>query len=161
MATTPPPSGIARVRRGAIRRRLSSVRTRLRRRQLDAALALGQDPWSTAELVLRAAQLTSLPARRRLADALEELVAVAQRRRAPAPYLRVRSGVVLERREALLVLAQCLREPAPVEVAVVARLALLAWDESSPVYVGGRHPAGVGETASRCLHRLGDLPEPA
>jgi len=159
MDATSPPNGVARVRRGLIGRGLSVVRVRLRRRRLDAALALGVDPWSTAELVVRASWLTSWPGRLRLAEALDELVGVAERRRAPAPYLHVRNGVVLDQREALLVLAQRLREPAPVEVAVVARLAVLAWDESSPVYVGGRHPAGVRETAGRCLHGLGGLPE--
>jgi hypothetical protein len=161
MESTPPPNSVARVPPGPMGRRLIAVRTRLRRRQLDVALALGQDPWMTAELMARAAQLASRPERERLADALEELVGIAERRRAPSPYLRVRDGVVLERREALLALAHRLREPAPVEVAVVARLAILAWDDSSPVYVGGRHPAGVAETATRCLHRLGDLAEPA
>jgi hypothetical protein len=159
MEATSLPNGVARVRRGVIGRRLSAVRVGLRRRRLDAALAFGEDPWSTAELVVRASRLTSWPERRRLAVALEELVGIAERRRAPAPCLPVRNGVVLDQREALLVLAHRLREPAPVEVAVVAGLAVLAWDESSPVYVGGRHPAGVRETASRCLQRLGDLPE--
>jgi hypothetical protein len=35
-------------------------------------------------------------------------------------------------------------------VAVVATLAWLAHDESSPVYVGGNPPAGLAATAARC-----------
>jgi hypothetical protein len=48
---------------------------------------------------------------------------------------------VFERREALCALVARLRAPAPLDVAVVARLALLAWDEASPVYVAGGYPS--------------------
>jgi hypothetical protein len=100
--------------------------------------------------MLRASRLSSLTGRREIATALEELVTLAERDRAVLPYVRIRCGVVLEQRDSLLQLAAQLREPAPVSVAVVATLAWLASDESSPVYVGGTPPAGVAETASRC-----------
>jgi hypothetical protein len=58
--------------------------------------------------------------------------------------------VVLEQRDTLLELAARLREPAPVSVDVVATLAWLVKDESSPVFVGGNPPAGVADTAARC-----------
>jgi hypothetical protein len=44
--------------------------------------------------------------------------------------------VVRDERDILLELAAQLREPAPVSVTVLATLAWLALDESSPVYVG-------------------------
>ena len=154
-------NGVGALDRGVLGRHLSRVRARVHGRELDAALADGQDPWSSSELMVRASWLCSLPERRKLATALAGLVVFAEQRRPPppsaSPYFRVRYDVVLEQRDALLVLAERLREPAPVEVAVVAQLALLVWDESSPVYADGKHPAGVGEVAAQCLHALGDL----
>jgi hypothetical protein len=105
--------------------------------------------------MLRAARLCSLPRRQETAAALEELVTVAEHNRAGMPSSRkrarrIRFDVVLEQRDTLLELAACLREPAPVSVAVVAALAWLAQDESSPVYVGGTPPVGVAATAAHC-----------
>jgi hypothetical protein len=100
--------------------------------------------------MIRASRLTSLTGRREIATALEELVTFAEQNRAVSPYVRIRYGVVREERDILLELAAQLREPAPVSVTVVATLAWLALDESSPVYVGGTPPAGVAETVARC-----------
>jgi hypothetical protein len=150
---------VARFPRRHLGRQLVKLRARLRRRGLDAALAAGADPWSAADLMLRASQLSSLPARQATAAALEALVTFAQHNRAVmpssqnrplSPCLRIRCAVVLEQRDTLLELAARLRQPAPVSVAVLATLAWLARDESSPVYVGGNPPAALAETAARC-----------
>jgi hypothetical protein len=127
---------------------------RLRRFQLDRALAQGVDPWSDAELMLRASRLGSLAERRRLAAGLVELVSVAEHQRRSSPYVSVRHKVVLEQREPLLALADRLGHPAPVAVPVVARIALLLSDPLSPVYQGGTHPHCLAETALRCLQAL-------
>jgi hypothetical protein len=127
---------VARFPRRAPTRQVVKVRAALRRRRLDAALAAGADPWSAAELMLRASRLTSLTARQEIATALQELVTLAKQHRAVSPYVRIRYRVVIEHRDILLELAAQLREPAPVSVTVVATLAWLALDESSPVYVG-------------------------
>ena len=99
---------------------------------------------------------------------LETLVSRAEHRRAvmpgsqPRPFspcLRIRCDVVLEQRDTLLELAVRLREPEPVSVAVVATLAWLAQDESSPVYVGGIPPASLAGTATSCgcaIRRAGE-----
>ena len=144
--------------RTAVRRRLTRARVRLRWRRLDRALAQGADPWTHPELLVRASDLTSAAVRHQVASSLEALVDVAEGRCSQSPYLRVRNAVVLGRRETLRALALRLRDPAPVELPVLALLAVLIWDESSPVYVGGRHPTGATEVADRCLDALADLP---
>jgi hypothetical protein len=141
---------VARFPRHAATHVVLRVRTALRRRRLDAALAAGADPWSAADLMIRASQLSSLSARQEIAAALDELVKRAWENRVASPYLRIRCDVVLEQHDMLLELAAQLREPAPVSVEIVATLAWLAQDESSPVFVGGSPPAGVAETAARC-----------
>ena len=150
---------VARFPRRLLGRQLVRLRARLRRRRLDVALAAGADPWSAAELMLRASQLSSLQARQETAAALEDLVIFAQHNRAVmpssqnrplSPCLRIRCAAVLEQRDTLLELAARLREPAPVSVAVLATLAWLARDESSPVYVGGNPAEALADTADRC-----------
>lgn len=143
-------AGVARFPRRALTRRVVRLRAHVRSRRLDAALAAGVDPWSAADLMLRASRLSSLPERREIAGALEALVAHAEQDRAVSPRLQIRCPVVLEQRDTLLELAARLREPAPVSVAVVATLAWLAQNESSPVFIGGTPAAGVADTAARC-----------
>lgn len=129
------------------------MRACLRRRSLDAALAQGVDPWSAGELMVRAARLGSLPERQKVASGL---VALAEHQKPASQYLKVRHQVVLEQRESLLALAEHLRQPAPVEVAVVAQLVVLLTDSSSPVFAGGKHPDGLAEAISRCLQSVAE-----
>ena len=81
-------AGISLLPRSVVGRRLASIRARLRRPQLDAALAQGADPWSAPELMVRASQLGSLSERRKLAAGLLTLVALAahQRRASAIPH---------------------------------------------------------------------------
>ena len=123
-------AGISLLPRSVAGRRLVSIRAYRRRRQLDAALAQGADPWSAPELMVRASRLGSLSERRKIAAGLHALVAVATRRRRASPFVAVRHRVVLEQRESLIALAERLFQPAPVQVAVVAQLALLLSDSS-------------------------------
>jgi hypothetical protein len=154
---------VAQLPRHASTRQAVRLRARLRRRRLDDALAGGADPWSSPDLMLRASQLSSPAVRRETAATLEQLVGLAERNRpvmprsqprAFAPCLRIRCGVVLEHRDTLLALAARLREPAPVSVAVVATLAWLVRDESSPAYAGGNPPAGLADVVARCACAL-------
>jgi hypothetical protein len=130
---------------------LVRVRARRRRAELDAALARGADPWSAPELMVRASRLGSVSERRKVGAGLHALVAVARRRRRSSAFVEIRHRVVLEQRDSLIALAQRLLGPAPVEVAVVAQLALLLADSSSPAYVGGSDPDGLAEVTGRCL----------
>jgi hypothetical protein len=134
--------------------RRAGIRARLRRFRLDIALAHGADPWSTPELMVRASRLSSLSERRTLAAGLLELVSVAEHKRRSSPYIDIRHHVVLEQRESLLALAERLGRPAPVNVAVVAEIAVLLCDPSSPVYEGGKRPQGLAVVTARCLQSL-------
>jgi hypothetical protein len=147
-------TGVSGVPRSWAGRRRARIHVRLRRFQLDRALAQGVDPWSAAELMLRASRLGSLAERRRLAAGLVELVSIAEHQRRSSPYVSVRHKVVLEQREPLLALADRLRHPAPVAVPVVARIALLLSDPLSPVYQGGTQPQGLANVTARCLQSL-------
>jgi hypothetical protein len=148
-----PSTGVARLPRGVLGRQLARVHAGLRHNKLDAALADGQDPWSSGVLMLRASALGSLSTRTRLAGSLEALVDGAELRSVP-PHIR--AGTVLVHRESLLALASRLRELAPVEVAVVARLSKLAWDQASPAYESGDSAALFAEVIARSLHVLRD-----
>jgi hypothetical protein len=81
------PPALSPLPRRAVARRLARIRACLRDPRLDAALAQGADPWSTGELAARAAQLNSLPYRRKLSAGLIALVDLAERRQPPSPYL--------------------------------------------------------------------------
>jgi hypothetical protein len=133
---------------------LARIRTGARRRQLDAALAEGADPWSAGDVFVRASRLGSWSERRKVAGGLRELVALATHQQPASPYLKVRHRAVLEQRDSLLALADRLGHPAPVEVSVVAQLALLLSDGSSPVYVGGKDPSGLADVTTRCVLTL-------
>jgi hypothetical protein len=135
---------------------LVRVRARRRRAELDAALAHGADPWSTAKLVVRASRLASLSERRKVGAGLYALVAVARGQQRSSPLVEIRHRAVLEQRDSLIALAQRLFRPAPVDVAVVAQLALLLADSSSPVYVGGSDPEALAEVTGRCLASVTD-----
>ena len=147
-------AGVSRLPQSWAGRRRVGIRARLRRGQLDHALAKGADPWSAAELLVRASRLGSLSERRTLAAGLQTLVSLADRQRKSSPYVGVRHQVVLEERDSLLALAERLGQPAPVDVPVVAQIALLLSDPWSPVYEGGKNPRRLAEVTVRCLQRL-------
>ena len=153
-SSTVMPGGVGRLRGGVLSRGLARLLVRLRRANLDEALAEGRDPWSSAPLMLRAAQLGTLGARAEVARALERLVMLAERREPASSFLLVRHDVVLAHREELLEIADRLRELAPVDVSVVAQLRMLVCDGHSPAYCGGRPPNGVGDVAARCASAL-------
>ena len=146
--------GVSLLPRSVVGRRLVGLRARRRRSQLDAALAQGTDPWSAPELMARASRLGLLSERRKIASGLHRLVVHATLRRRASPFVAVRHEVVLEQRDSLLALAERIFLPEPVDVAVIAQLALLLSDSSSPVYAGGRDPGILADVISRCLDRV-------
>jgi hypothetical protein len=151
MCHAAPIDGVSLLPRSVAGRRLVSIRARRRRQQLDAVLAQGADPWSTPELTVRASRLGLLSERRKIAAGLHRLIALATRQRRTSPILAVRHEVVLEQRDSLLALAERVSQPEPVNVAVIAQLALLLSDSSSPVYAGGRGPGTLADVTTRCL----------
>jgi hypothetical protein len=152
LASTP---GVSRLPRSRVGRRLAALRACLRGSQLDLALAQGDDPWSAAELMIKASRLSSLSERRKLAAGIAALVSLAEDQRPVSPYVGVRQQVVLEQRESLLALAERLGQLAPVAVPIVAQIAALLSDPRSPVYQGGKDPRGLAEVTSRCLQGAG------
>jgi hypothetical protein len=148
VASTP---GVARLPRGAAGRRLAAFRAHLRGFRLDVALAHGSDPWSTAELMIRASRLSSLSERQRLAAGLAALVSLAEDRRQVSPYVRVRHQVVLEQRESLLALAERLGQLEPIAIPIVAQIAVLLSDPWSPAYQGGEDPRRLAQVTIHCL----------
>jgi hypothetical protein len=152
----PPRAGVALFPSTAVSRRLTRLRTWLHRSQLDAALTSGIDPWSDAELVVRATQLSALRTRRQLAASLEKLVMIAENPRPdpPSRCVRLRRRAVLEQRARLLALAARVRAPAPVAVAVLAHLRLLLGEASSPLYRGGAPAEGLATALNECFARL-------
>jgi hypothetical protein len=151
--TALPPDHVGRLPSTALRRQATRTRVCLFHRRLDAALAAGQDPWDTGDLMMRASELCAPSTRARVASALEALVQLAE---SESLSRLVRARAVLTHREPLLALAARLSEPAPVEVAVVARLATLAWDQRSPAYRVGAPPRALAEVVGRCVHVLRD-----
>jgi hypothetical protein len=104
----------------------------------------------------RAAELSSLSTRTRLATSLEALVDFAELQ--PVSPL-IRSRIVLLHREALLDLASRLRDMPPVEVAVVARIATLVWNQESPAFQAGDPPSRFSEAIASCIHVLRSGPQ--
>jgi hypothetical protein len=143
--------GIGPLPRGELGWRVARIRALVRRRRLDAALARGADPWSAAELVVRAAQLGTHTERRKVAAGLFSLLDLAAFQRRRSSHLMVRHELVLEHQEPLRALAERLGQLEPVDVAVVAQLELLLTDPTSPVYTGGADPRRLAEVTTRCL----------
>jgi len=145
--------GVARLPSSPLGRQLARIRAGVRRGTLDAALAAGDDPWSAADLMLRASALSSLSMQTRLAASLESLVGAAELQRV-SPHIRTRT--VLMHRTLLLELASRLRELAPVEVSVAASLSKLVWDQASPAYHAGDPALQFAEVMAQCRHILRD-----
>jgi hypothetical protein len=143
--------GVAHLPRTIVAWQLVRARVRLRRGRLDAALAAGEDPWGSADLLVRAGQLLATGRRRMIANALDALITLAELGEHPSTYhLQVRCREVLAQREVVRSLAERLRDPAPVDVTVVARLAWLVWNGDSPAFVGGVPADGLTRTTSAC-----------
>jgi hypothetical protein len=133
--------------------RWSAARARVSVSRLDVALASGADPWSSRHLMLRAARLSSLGERRRIAAGLTDLIGRA-RCATLSDTVRIRRRLVLEHVNEILMLADRLRALEPVDVAIVAQLALLVCDGASPVYVGGRPSSELTDVIARARQAM-------
>ena len=109
---------------------------KLRRRTLDRELACGVAAWRSPAHAARAAQLTSARHRRRLAEALENLIWAAT----SPPSQRAAGAIAPSRRSIQATagqirgLADRLRSDVPVAAAGVIRLEALVCDGAGPVY---------------------------
>jgi hypothetical protein len=135
------------------------IRTRFGRAQLDSELASGADPVGSAELALRAEQLSSPAERARIANALVEALGDARRGEPMTLRLWPQRDVVRDAADAILALVLRLRDDRPVGTAGVAAAARLIDDRRSPMY---RDDAGDLHDAIRsALSALEATAEPA
>jgi hypothetical protein len=116
------------------------VRARLRRLELDRALAGGADPSGSPLLAARAAQLVTPASRDRIALSLEQVACTADapRGRVRTPPLR---GAVRRNRDALQQAAATLRDGGLLYARGVAVLEALVIDGAGPAYTD---PTGEG-----------------
>ena len=153
---TAPPGGLeADTRRRAAPRWWVRLAARLRRARLDAALADGTSPLASAELALRAGQLTGTRHRRAVADWIERATAAGDGTQAyrgsAAPLSR---GEVWDARPNLDELAERLRSDEPVLPAGVARAEQLVTDLGSPLYAHDG-PGSLAHTVRGVIRALG------
>jgi hypothetical protein len=128
---------------------VTRLRARLRRLELDHALAEGADPSSSPLLAARAAQLVAPGARHRLAAALERFVLTAD---APPTRVRVRPRrpAMDANRFRMLELAGTLRAGGLLYARGIAILELVLIDGTGPAYTDAR-----GEGLARQLELAG------
>jgi hypothetical protein len=106
-----------------------------RRLELTSELAAGADPDASPELALAAHELIGASARRRLADGVDRLLRSAARPYGPrSMHAPMNRGGVLAARDELVALAERLRRPAPAPTHAVALAALLVGSGASPIY---------------------------
>ena len=110
------------------------IRTRFGRGELDSELANGADPAGSAELALRAEQLSSPAERARIANALVESLGDARRGEPMTLRLRPQREVVRDAADDILALVLRLRDDQPVGTAGMAAAARLVDDRRSPMY---------------------------
>jgi hypothetical protein len=128
---------------------VTRLRARMRRMELDQALAGGADPSASPLLAARAAQLVAPRARHRLAAALERFVLTAE---SPPARVRVlpRRRAVEANRPRMLELAATLRTSGLLYARGIAILELVLIDGTGPAYTDAR-----GEGLARELELAG------
>jgi hypothetical protein len=128
---------------------VTRVRARMRRLELDHALAEGADPSSSPLLAARAGQLVQRSSRHRLASAIERLALTAD-----APPTRFgampRRRALHANRFVLLELAGTLRKGSLLYARGIAMLELVLIDGTGPAYTDAR-----GEALARQLELAG------
>jgi hypothetical protein len=110
------------------------IRTRFGRAGLDEALATGADPGGSAELALRAEQLSAPAERGRIANALVEAIGDARRGEPMTLRQQPQREVVRDAADDILALVLRLRDDRPVGIAGVAAAARLVDDRRGPMY---------------------------
>lgn len=111
------------------------ARALLHRRSLDELLLSGVARHQSAELALRARQLTDSRRRRQLADGLARVVRVVERREHRLSAVPPRAREVLATRRELRQLELALRSPEEVEPAGVLLTQSLLSDGAGPLYL--------------------------
>ena len=112
------------------------IHATLRRSELTRALAEGADPTGSADLALRARQLTSARSRRTLARAMRRTIDEAHRPPlARSPAVIIRRGAVLEAEDAIRTMIARLTSGQPVRAQGMAMAErILTNADASPLY---------------------------
>jgi hypothetical protein len=126
---------------------------RLAAPRLDARLAGGEDPFSSAELALRGARLASPRLRRQLASGLDHALRPQAETGAISAAVPVDAVAVAVARPALEQLAAALRSRDRVGVRGVALTQLLVTEPGSSLY-RSRYPEELYERAREALFAL-------
>jgi hypothetical protein len=157
------------------------LRVWLKEHELDAALARGADPATSDELILRARQLARAERRALLADAVEELVDLAERHKilanseafSAATSLRLQLAQIRTSHLLLFRLVNRLRDERPVDVQGLAQVRCLLSDDRGPLYhrdatpsleeavtaaIGALDPSPVHNPSPSWLNALGFIP---
>ena len=134
------------------------IRTRLGRSELDSALASGADSAGSAELALRAEQLSSPAERARIANALVETLGDARRGHPVTLRVRPQREAVRAAADEIWALVLRLRDEQPGDVRGVAMAARLVDARSGPLY---RHDRGDLDDAIASARAALDATQPA
>lgn len=117
------------------------VRVWLNAKKLDSALARGADPTESRKLALRAEQLADPYTRRRYADAIDDVLALAEGGAYPQfvpTRVPFRRAYINANRQLLKELSRRLRGQGPHPVRGVAMAAVLIEDGGGPLYLNQR-----------------------
>ena len=134
------------------------IRTRIARAELDRELASGANSAGSAELALRAEQLSSPAERARIANALVETLGDARRGHPVTLRVRPQREAVRAAADEILALALRLRDDQPLGVRGVAMAARLVDARSGPLY---RHDSGDLDDAIASAHAALDATQRA
>jgi hypothetical protein len=133
------------------------LRVHLHRGRLDHQIADGFDVVAFEDRALRAGQLAGMPARRRVARSLRDVVKAADRPALVSSAVPVSRRTVVPWREALLGLAERLERPEPVNPCGVARALVVLTDGGGPLYGPGA-ARSMGESVWWIADGLGPCP---
>lgn len=128
----------------------------LQRNSLDCGLARGADPAASATLSFRARQLTRSRTRTRIADALERALGAADEPPGPySAAVPVERQQVHAARWELVAVAERLRAPRPVWAQGVAAVSQLLSNADSPLYQSGQDLCSAAAAAIEMLDGAG------
>ena len=131
------------------------VSAAVHRRSLTRSIAEGADPMRTAELVLRAQQLTNRRNRQTYARTLRRIVAEGHRpAMTRASVVFIRRGAVLDAENLLTALITRLESPAPVAPRGMAELERIVTNaDHSPIYEA-REPGSLRHQLAAALYAM-------
>jgi hypothetical protein len=139
--------------------RFTRLAAAARASHLDALLARGADPSSSAQLAARAEMLSAPRARTVIADQLDRLARADTTDQGGRWGVRPNRNAIIANTDAMLTLSALLRETAPIYVRGTAILSELLRDGTGPLYRGDSSALATRLHAALAAVRRGQ-PEP-